>query len=393
MRLRRIPQRVSNLLAPLAASFPCPQGQHFRIFCWLLVTLIVIEGGASLKALTRLMPRSLAYWTVLRMLRSGYWDATYLVTELGLTVLSNLPPPADGVLHITGDLTVVTKTGEQQPLARKTRINQYAPYIFGQSLVLLILQWGRWRIPVAARVVDPQIKGHQNILFRQMLSEFVPPAWATQVIVEADAAFAAKATLQLIQQQGWDYVFGLARTWKLADGTSLRNLARHPPQSCYHRVACYKPDHRRKDYWVFRRAARVQHLGDVTILLSKRRRNSGPKQMKLIVTNLNEAKTGEILSHFARRWGVEVTFKELKSGLPLGQMQVTKEPERVRHALLLPIMGYLLLLRLYGRELSAAENFSLWQLKRRFIDDVYQEQQNRSDQRWEKKLDQYRAAA
>ena len=109
--------------------------------------------------------------------------------------------------------------------------------------------------------------------------------------------------------------------------------------------------------------------------------------------DFKSTETGEILSHFARRWGVEVTFKELKSGLPLGQMQVTKEPERVRHALLLPIMGYLLLLRLYGRELSAAENFSLWQLKRRFIDDVYQEQQNRSDQRWEKKLDQYRAAA
>ena len=118
-----------------------------------------------------------------------------------------------------------------------------------------------------------------------------------------------------------------------------------------------------------------------------------PKQIKLIVTNLREAKTGDILSHFARRWGVEVTFKELKSGLHMGQMQVTKEPERVRHALVLPILAYLLLLRLYGRELPATEEFSLWQLKRRFITDVYQEQQNRSDQCWQKKLDQYRAAA
>jgi hypothetical protein len=72
MRLSRIPQRVSNALASVAVSFSCPQGQHFRVFCWLLVTLIVIEGGARLKALTDLMPRSLAYWTVLRMLRSGY---------------------------------------------------------------------------------------------------------------------------------------------------------------------------------------------------------------------------------------------------------------------------------------------------------------------------------
>jgi hypothetical protein len=393
MRLTRIPQRVSHVLAPLASSFPCPQGNHFRVFCWVLVTLIMIEGGATLKALSRLMPRRLAYWTVLRMLRSGSWDATWLVTNLGRTVLRSLPPPADGVLHLSGDLTVVTKTGEQQPLARKTRLNEYAPYLFGQSLVLLIAQWGRFRIPLAARVVDPRIKGHPNKLFRTMLQEFVPPAWAQQVIVEADAAFAAKATLRLIQQRGWDYVFGLARTWKLNDGTSLRHLAKYTPKACYHRVAAYNPDRRRKDYWVFRRSASVRYLGDVTLIMSKRRRNDGPKQIKLIVTNLQQAKTGDILSHLARRWGLEVTFKELKTGLHLGQMQVTKTPERVRHALLLPILAYLLLLRLYGRELSPAEGFTLWQLKRRFIEDVYQEQQNRSDQRWQKKLDQYKAAA
>jgi hypothetical protein len=79
--------------------------------------------------------------------------------------------------------------------------------------------------PLAARVVDPRIQVHQNKLLPQMLQEFVPPAWARQVIVEADAAFAAKAALRLIQQRGWDYVFGLARTWKLNDGTALRQAA------------------------------------------------------------------------------------------------------------------------------------------------------------------------
>jgi hypothetical protein len=130
----------------------------------------------GLKALTRLMPRRLAYWTVLRMLRSGCWDATWLVTKLGTTVLGSLPPPADGVLHVSGDLTVVSKTGEQQPLAPKTRLNEYAPYLFGQSLVLLIAQWGRCRLPLAARGVDPRVKGHPNKLFRTLLHEFVPPA-------------------------------------------------------------------------------------------------------------------------------------------------------------------------------------------------------------------------
>jgi Transposase DDE domain len=394
MRLSRIPQRVSNSLAPLAASFPCPQGQHFRVFCWLLVTLIVIEGGARLKALTRLMPRTLAYWTVLRMMRSGYWDAAVLVEELSGATLATLPPPADGVLHLTGDSTVTERTGEQQPLARKTRTNEYAPYVFGQALVLVIAQWGRVRVPMRAAVVDPQIKGHQNLLFRQMVKDFVPPAWVKAVIVEADAAFAAKATLKSIADRGWGYVFGLARTWKLADGTHLRALARHTTHACYQRYVAHKPDGRRKCYWVFRRTACVRHLGQVTILLSKRRQNDEPKRIKLSVTNLTEeTTTGTILSHYHRRWGVEVAFKELKSGLHLGQMQVTKEPRRVERGLLLPILAYLLLLRLYGREFSTEQGGSLWQLKRRFTEEVYQEHYDRSEHRWRKKLDQYRAAA
>jgi Transposase DDE domain len=394
MGLSRIPQRVSNALASVAVSFSCPQGQHFRVFCWLLVTLIVSEGGARLKALTRLMPRSLAYWTVLRMMRSGYWDAAFLVEELSVAVLATLPPPADGVLHLTGDSTLTARTGEQQPLARKTRTNEFAPYVFGQALVLMIAQWGHYRVPVKAAVVDPQITGHQNRLFRQMLQDFLPPAWVTQVIVEADAAFAAKATLKSITDRGWGYIFGLARTWKLADGTHLRDLARHTPHGCYHRYVAPKPDGRRKCYWVFRRTACVRHLGQVTLLLSKRRRNDGPQRIKLLVTNLAEATTtGTILSHYHRRWGVEVTFKELKSGLHLGQMQVTKEPRRVERGLRLPVLAYLLLRRLYGREFSAEHGASIWQLKRRFTEEVYQEHYARSEHRWRKKLDQYRAAA
>jgi len=138
----------------------------------------------------------------------------------------------------------------------------------------------------------------------------------------------------------------------------------------------------------------VRHLGQVTLLLSKRRRNEGPQRIKLIVPNLTEATTtGTILSHYPRRWGVEVAFKELKSGLHLGQRQVTKEPRRVERGLLLPILAYRLLLRLYGRELSAEYGASLWQLKRRFTEEVSQEHYDRSEPRWRKKLDQYRAAA
>ncbi len=393
MRLQRIPQRVSNCLSPFSSHFQCPQGPHYRIWCWLLVALLLEQGSASLKNMTRLMQTSVRYWAVLRMVKAGYWEASALIDEIALAIFATLPPSADRTLSLIGDKTTKEKTGKQMPLAYKTRMKEFASYVFGLELVLLIAQWGRFRVPVACALVDPNIKGHQNILFRQMLGGFQKPVWCRQVVVIADAGFASKENLRTIQTLGWDYVFALPRTWKLADGTPLKDLANPLPRKRYRRVASYKPDRRRKDYWVFARRAHLHTLGDVTILLSKRRRNESPKKIKLLVTNLKDQSAGQILSLYSRRWAVEVTFEELKSGLHLGQMQVTKEKERVERAICLPVMAYLLLLRLYGKELDPEQGFTLFRRKQRFCEEAWQERLDRSDANWRKRLNQHRAAA
>lgn len=393
MRLTRLPQRVSNCLSSFSSHLDCPQGAHHRIWCWLLVTLLLAQGAANLKNLTRSMPRSIQYWTVLRMVKAGYWDTSALLDEMAVAALASLPPPADHTIYVIGDKTTKEKTGKKMPLGHKTRMNEYAPYVFGLDLVLLIAQWGRFRIPVACELIDPKIKGHQNILFRQMLRGFHAPTWCREVVVIADAGFASKENFRQIQSLGWKYVFAIARTWKLEDGTHLKDLANHLPKKRYRRVASYKPDRRRQDYWVYARRAKLNMLGDVTILLSKKRLHDGPKKIKLIVTNLDTQSASHLLGIYSRRWSVEVTIKELKSGLHLGQMQVTKEKERVERAIRLPVMAYLLLLRLFGKELDPDEGFTIFQLKQRFCEQTWQEQLDRSDTKWRKKLDQFKAAA
>jgi DDE family transposase len=394
MYLTRIPQRVSNCLAKQATGFDKhPQAQHFRILCWILVLLILCHGSATLKNLTRCMPVSLRYWTILRMVRARYWDPYLLVQELARDVLLHMPPPTDATLYLIADTTIIGKTGKQQPLAHYTRMNQHEPFTFGLSLLLLIAQWGSLRIPLDAVLLDPAKKGEQNIQFRHMLRRFVPPPWCHKVVVLADAGFASKANLRLIQRRGYKFVFSLPRSWKFLDGTHLRDLARHLPKSLYHRVASYTPQQRRKDYWVFVRRGRLKIIGDVTILLSKRRRNDGPKQVKLIVTNLDSPTATEILNIYSRRWAVEVTFKELKSHLHMGQMQVSKEAGRVKHAMLFPVMAYLLLLRLYGRDIDAEKGISVFALKQQFTLEVCKEQLDRSENKWRKKLDKLRVAA
>jgi hypothetical protein len=388
-----LPGNVYDFLYQFKAHFRCKQSRHFVLFCWLIVMLIIDQGKGKIKGLSRIMPQRVRYWALMRMIRSGQWDAQELLEDMVYQVLAWLPAPADRVVYLIGDTTLKSKRGKKHPLGRKARTNDYAGYTFGFEMVIIIASWGRYRIPAGIGLIDPKRKGHQNILFRQMIKDFVVPKWASKVIVEADGGFAANETFGVIEQKRYRYVFAVSRTRKFSDGKHLGDLVRYLPRSYYHRVASYKPEGRRKDYWVYSRGASLNGLGDVTIVLSKRRRNEGPKKVKIIVTNLEGASEGEILSIYMRRWSIELTIKELKAGLHIGQMQVTREAKTVERSVVLSVIAYLVLLRLYGREQWVKEGFSAFKLKQRFTADVFQEQLNCSEKKWRGKLDKYRAAA
>ena len=388
-----VPSKVYDFLYHFKSHFRCAQGCHFRIFCWLLVLLIIDTGKGTIKSMHRIAPESIRYWTMMRMIRSGWWSPQDVLSDMVRQVLPMLPPPVDGTLYLIGDSTKKGKRGEQHPLGRQLKTNDYQGYSFGFEMVILVASWGKYRLPIALAPIDPQIKGHQNILFREMLNSFVPPGWAQTVIVEADAGFAANKTFSLIEERGYFYVCAVARTRKFEDGRHLSDLATHLPKSHYRRVASYKPDGRRRDYWTYTRRVKLNGLGEVTMVLSKKRRNDSPKKIKVIVTNLKTATTGEVLSMYSRRWGVEVTIHELKAGLHLGQMQVTKEAERVERSVVLPVMAYLLLVKLYYQEEEFDKGWSLFKLKQRFTADVFKEQLHRSEGRWKEKLNKLKAAA
>jgi hypothetical protein len=52
------------------------------------------------------------------------------------------------VCHLIVDSTLKEKTGQPHPLAKKGRLNEYSPYIFGLHIVIVMLHWGNYRIPV-----------------------------------------------------------------------------------------------------------------------------------------------------------------------------------------------------------------------------------------------------
>jgi hypothetical protein len=123
-------------------------------------------------------------------------------------------------------------------------------------------------------------------------------------VVTADAAYASRANLATIQALGYGYVMALLQTWKVANGKAVKDLVTHLPRWKYTQLRIPSVNtQRRQTFWVYSKRMRLRHLGDVTVVWSKCRRNAGPKQTKILVTNLPETVTArEIVGVYLRRW-------------------------------------------------------------------------------------------
>ena len=365
IRMTRLPEEVTRLLAPLKPYFSY---RHYLVFCWLLVAHLVCFEKATLQGLARSLPSQVAAWHLRRLLAAGRWQWARVLEWLVTQALRAFPPPKDGVLYLVVDSTLKNKRTKKNPLAKTGRLNEYAPYTVGLHVVILLAQWDVYRIPLAFRLVKPKgSPGYQseNALFREMLQDVVLPAWCKQVVVVADAAYPSRANLQAIQARGWYFVIAFPRTWKLANGQHLRDLVTHLPLHHYRqvRVPLVVPSACRRVFWTFAKRAELRQVGDVTVVLSRRRRNESPRHTKLLVTNLPQATAHLTVALYLRRWPVELCIKELKGVVGLGQHQVTKDTGRVERSVAVAFMAYLLLLRLRAKQIKPGTSWRAFTLK------------------------------
>lgn len=354
------------------------KSRHHLLLCWLIFIQAVYPGRKTLKGLSRWTPTRITEWRFRRLLKAGYWSVHLLVTWFAQEAMKAFPAPEDATLYLIGDGSEKPKRGKKHPVAQKGRKSQRHPWFFGVRFVVLMAAWDVVRIPVGFRLILPKTHPDyqtENALFREMVCQFEPPAWANLVIVQGDAAYGSKDNMKMVQDKDkadpkrrWRFVFGIARTWKTEDGKSLKDLVNHLPRKHYkrtwvHRVAGEK---RRKTFWIYGKKMRLNHIGDVMVLLSKTGRNVGPRKTKLIVTNLTECTPRQIAAIYQRRWSVELLMKALKSGLGLGEHQVTKTEDRVEKSVGIAILGYLFLLRVCHQNIQPGQSWSIFQLQNAF---------------------------
>ncbi len=92
----------------------------------------------------------------------------------------------------------------------------------------------------------------------------------------------------------------------------------------------------------------------------------GPKQTKILVTNLDEWIPRQVVGAYQRRWPVEQINRELKTDLGLGEHQVSGEEGRIEKSFGIAVLAYLLLLRACHQEIVPGKSWSIAQLQHTF---------------------------
>lgn len=370
------------LPAFVTASFQGMPGvwksHHRLMLCWLIFMQALYPGRKTLQEMTRWTPATITAWRFARLLKATYWNVHLLVSWMAQDLLVTLPPPRHRILYLIGDGSQADKRGTNNPVAQKGRKSQHHPWFFGIRFVLLIAAWDGYRIPVGFRIILPKRhRGYrnENALFREMVGAFIPPSWATLVIVCGDAAYGSKANMKMVKDRDkadtarrWGFVFAIARTWKTVDEKMIKNLVTHLPQKYYQRTRVPGENARRgsKTFWTYHTDLCLRHVGDVTLVLSKKGRNVGPKNTKIVVTNLSELTPRQVVSIYQKRWAIELVNWELKSGLGLGHHQVSGDRQRSTNSVGIAVLAYLFLLRACHHEITPGQSWSIFQLQHAF---------------------------
>ena len=354
------------------------KSRHRLLLCWLVFMQALYPGRKTLAELARWTPGSLTAWRLRRVLKAASWHIHLLVAWWVQEAFNTLPPPQDGTLYLAGDGSVKPKRGTQNPVAPKGRKSEHQPWFGGVRFALLIATWESYRFPVAFRLIRPTTHPASrtaNALCREMVSHFVPPAWAKRVIVTGDAAYGSQENMRMVRKRDaedptrrWGFVFTIARTWKTVEDKALKDLVTHLPHKYYQRVRVPRLPGMQgcKTFWVYSTRLCLRHIGDVTVVLSKRGRNLGPKQTKILVTNLDEWTPRQVVGAYQRRWPVEQSNRELKTDLGLGEPQVRGEEGRIEKSFGMAVLAYVLLIRACHQEIRPGTSWSIAQLQHAF---------------------------
>jgi SRSO17 transposase len=331
---------------------------HFEHFWRVVIAIASLQEGRSLSKFEDAGNGRRSRQAISNFLTLGEWDAPEMLQQTALDQLQALGFRPGDTVYLVIDDTQKRKRGKQMAAVSKIFLHAEKVYANGHTILGVALVYRNVVIPCAVKLWasrdccrDSQSEPDpiDRLDFRTLtgmaadvIAGLELPGGARPIVL-FDSYYLCHEVAQACEQRGWKYV-GVAKKNRnfFPDGrprdrrklgTYGREVLRRDGRS---------KTVRGKKHRLAERVGHLKHLGHVKLVFSRRPRD---KAWVSLVTNETRWSMTTVLSHYLRRWGIEVFFKMSKQNLGLGDYHLLRY-RGIERYLCLVLIAHLLLTHL-----------------------------------------------
>lgn len=347
------PRCCKRFFTPVRESL---RSEHFAHFWRIVVLLAALCGRRSLSAVVEATGRRRTRQAISHFLDQDTWDSVWLLRKKALDTLRELGWRTGDTVYALLDDTQKRKRAKRMEAVQKLFLHAEKLYAPGHTIVSCALVYRGVVIPYAVRLWAPEAfclgaakRGEPAMPFRkstelaaEMIAGLALPS-AGKVIVLFDAFYLCPVVLSACQSRDFAWISVAKKN---------RNFFPDGRNRDKHKLSSYGRNQLRRNartisigrtkYRLAERVGRLSRAGEVKLVFSRRGRE---RAWVVLVTNQRNWSAKTVVSHYLKRWGIEVFFKMSKQHLGLGDYQVLGYRAVERH-LHLVLIAYLLLTHL-----------------------------------------------
>jgi hypothetical protein len=331
---------------------------HMEHFWRIVILLASLQEGRSLSKFEEATNDRRSRQAISDFLTLAEWNAGELLAETALDQLKRLGLRPGDTLYLVVDDTQKRKRGKLMAAVSKIFLHAEKVYAHGHTILGMAWVYRGVVVPCAVRLWASRDSCRKSqsepdpidrLEFRTltgMAADVVaglqlPPG--VRPIVLFDSYYLCHEVAQACEHRGWKYV-GAAKKNRnfFPDGRPCdrRKLGTYGREVLRRDGRSVKV--RGKEYRLAERVGHLKHLGRVKLVFSRRPCDAA---WVCLVTNETRWSKSTVLSHYLRRWGIEVFFKASKQNLGLGDYHLLRY-RGIERYLCLVLIAYLLLTHL-----------------------------------------------
>ena len=329
----KIPTITRSFFKPIKSNI---SAHVYNYFCPLVVA-ICISHGSTLERLVNLLRKSTHRTNHGEFMWRSNFDETKIVPSLALNTLKKLYKKGVNECMLIIDDTQIIKRAKKMDAVGKIHHHASGKYCYGHTILKACLFYRGVTIPLGSLLyVKKEQAAQLDIPFKkltalaaELIEEADIPA-KFDVTVLFDAFYLCSAVVNACKRRKWRYI-GVSKSnrWLTVNsaGHKIGKYGKNILQR-QHRWYDIKGLKKTCRYKLAQRVGTMNKLGKVKVVFSKRRNDSS---IFALVTNDTNMFMKKVVSHYLKRWAIEVMIKEQKQHLGLGDYRLLRYKAIVRH--------------------------------------------------------------